>query len=407
MSQRRLAVAAFVLACLSPVAGIAAQGDPRIVHVDHTFAAGSRWTVSFRPAETEGLLFTGASYQPAGGILSNVLFSAHVAQLHVPYLPGSPRFLDLNYGLGVHAVILTPEECSGGTLYSNNKICVRSDSHGFGWKFGGASRRKEVLEIFMSSQIGAYNYINKWDFHDDGTIEPQMGLTGQLQVVASGAQYLPYGFRLNAESEPTPQVGIAHLHNVYYRLVFFREGTPAVSRMTYESSFTPSPDTNCSVPGQCGTIVTTPILTETAQRFSPSQFTTWLVYRKDMNNQDGRPVGYEIIPHISGLWRGMTSTSEPWAGHDMYVTLASPCETLATNNRSQPHPGGFCPPETTPDHVFEMVNGESLDSFQKPVLWYVNRHLHVPRDEDQTLMPVEWMSFEIKPRGFYHTNPAP
>jgi primary-amine oxidase len=51
-----------------------------------------------------------------------------------------------------------------------------------------------------------------------------------------------------------------------------------------------------------------------------------------------------------------------------------------------------------------MVDGQPLDG-QDVVLWYVNRHLHVPRDEDEVNMPVEWMSFSLKPRGFHHKSP--
>ena len=53
-----------------------------------------------------------------------------------------------------------------------------------------------------------------------------------------------------------------------------------------------------------------------------------------------------------------------------------------------------------------MVNGEATDG-QDVVVWFVNRHHHVTRDEDEAPMPIEWTGFEISPRQWYESNPAP
>jgi primary-amine oxidase len=49
----------------------------------------------------------------------------------------------------------------------------------------------------------------------------------------------------------------------------------------------------------------------------------------------------------------------------------------------------------------ENVDGQDI------VLWYVNRFLHYPRDEDMERMPIEWTGFELVPRNFFATNPSP
>src|SRR5262249_10243284 len=151
------------------------------------------------------------------------LFQGGIAQIHVPYAPGSPRFRDITVsttGLGANALSLAPAECPGGTLLPGNQVCVQLEDRGYAYKFGGTFARGQAVKAFISSQLGQYNYIQEWNFHDDGTIEPRVGLTGRLQIVDSGAQYLPYGARLNPESDPTPLVGRSHMHNVYYRLDF-------------------------------------------------------------------------------------------------------------------------------------------------------------------------------------------
>src|SRR4051794_9067066 len=50
-----------------------------------------------------------------------------------------------------------------------------------------------------------------------------------------------------------------------------------------------------------------------------------------------------------------------------------------------------------------MLDGQSTDG-KNIVVWYANRLLHHPRDEDGSRMPIEWMSFELAPRNFLHDD---
>jgi primary-amine oxidase len=53
-----------------------------------------------------------------------------------------------------------------------------------------------------------------------------------------------------------------------------------------------------------------------------------------------------------------------------------------------------------------MLSGASVNGVDL-VVWYVNRFQHVPRDENQLNMPIEWTGFSIEPRNFHFQNPAP
>jgi Cu2+-containing amine oxidase len=53
----------------------------------------------------------------------------------------------------------------------------------------------------------------------------------------------------------------------------------------------------------------------------------------------------------------------------------------------------------------KMLNGQSTDG-ANIVVWYANRFLHHPRDEDDPRMPIEWSGFEIAPRSFHHEIPV-
>lgn len=377
-----------------------------VTTVTRTFSSGSAWRIGVYHRACEGLTIGPVFFTPAGGVAQQVLTRGTIAEVHVPYHTGAPRFFDVTVstsGLGAEAVALAPAECTG-TRFDANRICVQNHDGGFGWKFGTSYRQAQAIEIFMSSQVGAYNYINKWTFHDDGTIEPQIGLTGRLQRFGTGPAHLPYGSQVNSASA-IPHVAKSHMHNFYYRLDFDIGGArnDAIARMSFQPSSTPSPDTNCATPGQCGTNTQAQILTEQAQTFSATEQASWVVFDKTIANADGRRIGYELKPSITGLWRGMASTTESWANADLWVTAFNRCERYAARN-VVPYLDAACGAPAA--NVTAMMNGASVDGADL-VVWYANRIQHVPRDEDEINMPTEWAGFSLQPRNFHYRNPAP
>jgi primary-amine oxidase len=374
--------------------------------IDRTFTSGTRWRFSVQSCPCEGLFIRNASFTPRGGTSRMVLAQGSIAEIHVPYLVGTPRPLDVTQnsdGLGVRANPLSQAECAGGTLLANNRICVNLEDRGYAWKSEAGFQQGELVSVTMASQLGTYTYINRWEFHDDGTIEPMLGLTGQLAYYGTGGAFEPYGSRMDSVVNPTSSYALTHMHNVYYRLDFDIGGSAndAVERMTLQPSSAPSPRSTCATPGTCWVNVETPILTESAQNIVAETYSTWRIYDKQLTNSDGRSVGYELVPKLDGLWAGQVTTDEPWSEHELWVTRYNVCETLAVRNVA-PHIKPSC--TSAPAHVGAMVNGQSVDG-QDLVVWYVNRHLHTPRDEDEVNMPIDWMSFELKPRSFHHRNP--
>jgi primary-amine oxidase len=353
-------------------------------------------------APCEGLAITAARYQPAGGTERTVLTRATLAEVHVPYDNNAARFLDVTVdtsGLGASAITLAAAECDG-TRNLSNKVCVENEDHGFRWKYSTSSEEMHGIAVFLASQLGQYTYINRWVFHEDGSIEPQVGLTGQLQIISNSAADAPqFGSALHAAGQ-TVQVGLNHMHNFYYRLDFDLGGASddVVQRISYAPS---SVGAGCAN-NACGRTTFTPLNTETRETWSPSSLTSWVVQDKTLLNADGRRIGYEIKPHYMGLWRGKNDGTEAWAQHDLFVTRYNGCERFAARNLA-PYLTGCA--ATTPQNVSTMVNGESTDG-QDVVVWFVNRHHHVTRDEDQTFMPLEWTSFHIEPRSWFQSNPS-
>lgn len=395
--------ASFILSPDQAFAACAGGSDGPSTNVTRTFASGAKWSFNVGSAPCEGLVIRLATYTPFGGVDRFVLNRATLAEVHVPYDNNAARFLDVTddtSGLGASALTLSAGECHGA-LIADNKICIEDDDHGYRWKYRDSFAEMHTVSVFMASQLGEYTYINRWVFHEDGTIEPMMGLTGRLQLTSGNAADEPqFGNNLNTIGQPVV-IGLNHMHNFYYRLDFDLDGSlnDVVQRISYAATSSPP---GCAG-NACGRTSFTPITTEAAQTWSATGQQSWVIQDKSTVNFDGRRIGYEIKPHYSGIWRGKNDGTEPWAQHELFVTRYNPCERFAARNLPA-YLGSGCSGAAA--NVSAMVNGESTDG-QDVVIWFVNRHHHVTRDEDEFFMPIEWTGFHISPRSWYDSNPAP
>lgn len=396
------AALATLTACQATAGSCPGGACTRVATVDHTFPLGTRWRFSVDRCPCEGLVFNDVSFTPKGGVERLVLHRAGIAQLHVPYNAGSPRFHDITVdtdGLGVLAQALAARECDG-TLLDGNRVCQELEGRGHAWKYYRSYAMGQEISIWSSSQLGEYNYINRWSFLDDGSIEPELGLTGRLQIYSENPADLRFGSRMNSEAASRPLIAISHMHNAYYRLDFDIAGpaNDAVERIAFRPYSSPS----CAV-GQCSSDAATTLQTETSDAMVCEEFTSWRVYDKVVKNADGRTIGYEIVPGSRGRWSGMVTTTEPWSRGDLWVTAYDPCELLAFDNQP-PFIRAECA-SAAPDLSAMAAGAEPIDGVNL-VVWYVNRHRHYVRDEDGPDMPIEWMSFHIEPRSFYYQNPT-
>jgi primary-amine oxidase len=370
-------------------------------------AAGTQWTLCWELRQIEGLVINTADYKDKGGVSRRVLFRGSLAEVHVPYHSGFPRYLDLAWdtaGFGANALVLPPAECKG--VLVDPKVCRETHSRGYAWKFcdtftgNCTSKVGEEVTYWISSQLGTYNYLTRWTFRDDGSFRPELGLTGRLQIFRYSPAYVPFGSRINHESASPPEIGINHMHNVYWRLDLDVTGSldDAVNRITQvqHTASSPEPDVDCTIAGTCQTNQHTRLSTEVVERLTP--FKTWHQIDRGTSNADIRPIGYEIIPEGNQLWTG--PSSEPWAAGELYVTRYNSCERFAAHNN---HPAVNPGCDSAAPDVQAMVNAEAVDGADI-VLWYNAHYQHVIRDEDQPDMLIDYMGFELRPRSWRHVN---
>ncbi len=373
-------VGTVVLGRPAPAAAITPNCGSTAFLIDTTLPNGARWVMCWEERRNEGIVLHEAYFTPRNGVQRLVLYRASVSQIHVPYDNNGARLHDVSdYGLGgANLLDLTPAECPGGALLQNNGkdvICRTVSGDGYAYKAYGTQKQAYALSLFSVSGIGKYNYIPKWKFFDDGTIEPSMGAAGTLQFCTTDSRY---GWHINA---PGCVRGTSHTHNYFWRLDFDMGGEPNDEFQQIDfggvgTSYRPITYGNTR--------------TETARVVSQTGFRTWRILDRYLRNADGHPISYELDAESSHTFRG--PSYEPWTRNDVYFTENrlvvndTYCEQFVSHNPTR---------TGCADNLASFVNGQSVTD---GVLWYGMSFHHLARDEDHPRMSTHWSSFRLIPR---------
>ncbi len=87
-----------------------------------------------------------------------------------------------------------------------------------------------------------------------------------------------------------------------------------------------------------------------------------------------------------------------FASRHFWVTAYDPAERYAAGEYPNQHPGGAGLPAYTQDDR-PIVDTDV-------VVWYTMGAHHLVRPEDWPVMPAAYISFALKPAGFFDRNPA-
>jgi primary-amine oxidase len=129
---------------------------------------------------------------------------------------------------------------------------------------------------------------------------------------------------------------------------------------------------------------------------------SWKVVNDGVRNSLGDPVGYRLVP--GACVPAMLDPSSPVLrraeviGHTLWVTPYHPDERWPCGefvNQSEEDAGLA---------LWTQQNRSIEDT--DVVLWYVFGIHHITRPEDWPVMPVDTVSFWVKPAGFFDRNPA-
>jgi primary-amine oxidase len=380
------------------------------------------WDMRLGFNHREGLVLHTLGFHYAGR-LRPVAHRLSFAEMIVPYRDPTPDHyrrtaFDIGeWGLGFMTTSLELGcDCLGEITYLDavvhdsrgqprtiaNAICLHEEDDGVLWKHvddraGAEVRRARRLVISFHVTVANYEYLVYWRFYQDGSIECEVRATGIMvtSYFPDGRQP-PYGTLVD-ERTYAP----FHQHFIVARLDLDVDG-PA--NTVYASQAEPAavgPDD----PYGLGLVIRdTPLRTEAEGRqdYDWSVQRVWKVVNEGAANGLGRPAGYKLIP--GGSFPPMLDRASPAfrraevIGHTLWVTPYRAGERW---------PCGEFPVLSERDEgLARWTEQDRPIENTDVVLWYVFGIHHLTRPEDWPVMPVDKVSFWLKPFGFFDRNPA-
>jgi primary-amine oxidase len=385
--------------------------------IDNGEVRWQKWRFRYALHPREGLVLYTVGYED-GGKLRPVMYRGSLSEMVVPYGDPTGAWFFRNsfdvgeLGLGVTASPLkvgvdcpangtvidaVVAESSGEPRVIPGAVALFERDGGIEWKHAENSRRSRELVLAYWSQPGNYEYGFEWVFHQDGTLEMRVMLTGIMAAkgVANGA-HDPYS-HLVAPNVAAPH----HQHFFAFRLDMDVDG-PANRVMELNSAAMPAGPQNPY--GGGFTMDMSPLRTEqTAQRqLNMPSSRKWLVESSAATNALGQPTGYLLMPGENSLpFAQPDSWVRKRAGFlnaQLWVTPYSDTERYAAGDYPNQSKGGDGLPKWTSAN--RSIDGRDV------VLWYVMGITHNPRPEDWPVMPVYEAGFKLMPVGFFASNPA-
>ena len=381
-----------------------------------------RWSMRLGFNPREGLVISTLGYEDDGRVRP-VAHRVSFAEMVVPYRDPTDDHkartaFDIGeWGLGFMTTSLKLGcDCLGEITYLDavvhdsqgepqtieNAICIHEEDNALLWKHvdpaaGTEVRRARRLVVSFHATVANYEYLVYWRFYQDGSIECEVRATGIMVTTAF------------AEGEPPPYGALVddrtyapfHQHFIVARLDLDVDGDQNTVHMTESEAQAIGPE---NPDGLAIVQRSTPLRTEQEgiQDYSWQTQRAWKVVNENSRNGLGGPVGYKLVP--GACVPAMLDPSTPVyrraqvIGHDLWVTPYSEDERW---------PCGEFPVQSIDDHGLPAWTAadRSIEAADV-VLWYVFGIHHITRPEDWPVMPVDTVSFWLKPDGFFDRNPA-
>jgi primary-amine oxidase len=364
----------------------------------------------------EGLVLHTVSY--AG---RSVAYRMSFAEMVVPYRDPTPdhyrrtAFDVGEWGLGFMTTSLERGcDCLGEIRYLdavlhdsagepqtlNNAICIHEEDNAVLWKHvderaGAEVRRMRRLVVSFHVTVANYEYLVYWRFYQDGNIECEVRATGIMVTTPfAGDEAPPYGTVVDTQTYAP-----IHQHFLTVRLDMEVDGPENTVVMTETAQPPIGPDNPY---GLALTQRSVPLTTEGGFDLDWSTQRAWKITNPNVRNKVGSPVAYKLVP--TAAVPPMLDPSSPVLRrarvleHPLWVTPYA---------RDERWPCGEFVNQSAEDEGLPVWTAadRSIDNTDV-VLWYTFGIHHVPRIEDWPIMPVDTVSFWLKPTGFFDHNPS-
>ncbi|MBN3456496.1 primary-amine oxidase [Mycobacterium sp. DSM 3803] len=292
---------------------------------------------------------------------------------------------------------------SKGEPYTiENAVCIHEEDNAVLWKHvdydaGAEVRRMRRLTVSSHVTVANYEYLVYWRFYQDGNIECEVRATGIMVTtpIAPGQSH-PNGTLVD-ERTYAP----FHQHFLIARLDLDIDGSDNTVYMTESYAEPMGPDNPL---GLSLVVRNEPLRTE-AEGKQDVNFATqraWKVVNTNVTNGLGTHPSYKLVP--TGAFPAMFDPASPIfqratvIGHTLWVT---------PNSAEERWPAGeFVNQSATDTGIGEWTKANRSIDNTDVVLWYVFGIHHITRPEDWPVMPVDVVSFWLKPYGFFDRNPS-
>lgn len=380
----------------------------------------------------EGLVFNNISFNDQGKE-RDLFYRMSLVEMVVPY--GNPEHphqrkhaFDLGeYGAGYMANSLSLGcDCKGSISYIDaamptrvggvrtikNAICIHEEDDGILFKHTDfrddstivtRARKLIVQSIFTAAN---YEYAVQWIFHQDGTIEPNIRLTGILNtyVMTPGEETHGWGTQVypgvNAHNHQhlfcmriNPNLDGGHKNSVFLSDAVPSE-EPVGSAGNYYGNGFYAKRTRLETTG------------EGATDYDWTTMRTWDISNESkIHPYSGKAASYKIVsrevPQLLPKEGSLVWKRAAFARHTMHVTAYAD-DQLYPAGRHVPQTSGE-PSKGLPDWI-----GDGKDSIVDTdiVLWHTFGLTHFPAPEDYPVMPAEPMMLLLRPRHFFLSNPV-
>ncbi len=392
--------------------------------VDGSEVRWEKWRFRFGMDPRVGLQLHTVGYEDRGRVRP-ILYRAQLSEMVVPY--GDAGWTHLNpfdagengmwrYGATSLNRLDAPENArffSAPQAYADGSVrdfpravALYERDGGVLWRHEAHTRRARQLVLMSFSTIDNYDYAFRWIFHQDGTLESEVLLTGQMNVKtvarfkdeAHGTQAPAMAGHLVGPQMEAPN----HQHFFNFRLDMDVDGE--MPNTVVEVDTEPLPEGPENPDGNGWVMRETPLRRETEARRNLNLAThrRWKVINGASRNPWGQPAGYTLVAGENGVPMARPGSflrkHAGFVDHHLWVTPYAAGEEYAAGDFvNAGFPGQGLPAWTSANRAIENTD---------LVLWYTLGVTHLPRPEDWPVMPVHRAGFKLVPTGFFARNPA-
>ncbi|MBL6432601.1 MAG: tyramine oxidase, partial [Alphaproteobacteria bacterium] len=370
-----------------------------------------------------------------------LMYQAHLSEVFVPYMDPDDgwywrTYMDSGeYGFGI---FLTPlragvdcpayatylpavvHQDDGSPLSIPDAICIFERNIGDpAWRHfeifaqsetefvPAAGRPATQLVVRSASEVGNYDYLVDYVFHQDGRMDVMVGSTGLDAVKGAAAEKMSDP---TAEAETRYGTLIApnlvapnHDHYFNFRLDFDVDGQ---DNTFMRSGLVPAENVGDIPRRSMWVTKTVPAKTELEGRFKVNPDTPAMYHVMNMGAEGplGHKPGYMIVPNNSVAYGPYDFAGDPPMKRNAYIEYTLWNTPYAPDER---YAGG--------DFAFQSDGSDTLATWveqDRPiantdiVTWYTMGFHHVPHTEDWPVMSTMWKGFMIRPFNFFAHNPA-